>query len=302
MHFWDLSPTSVSGHSVKILGDQIASRFLTYLPSHFIEDTRLVPSLKVQKVVFVEAISNEPLAEAEWVDSLAPALASEGMTLGIVAYADLSAPNVSELLASYGNLKRLKGIRQIINHHPTDPTLTWPKVASEYLFSNEWKKNYALLAKHNFSFDLQLNPHQLNDAATFVSEHPGTTVILDHLACLHLVGKDAEADNQMLNTWRTGMTKMAALPNVYVKVSMIEFVSSGWATDKDKRQKVKELILETIALFGSHRCMFGSNFPVDKLTMSWDVVWNSFIEFIAHLEETAKNDLFFKTAEKVYRL
>lgn len=80
----------------------------------------------------------------------------------IIGYADLSKKNTEELLKSQSQLTTTRGIRQILNHHPTNSKLIWPKVErSDYLTSEDWRSNYQLLQKYNLSFDLQINPHQL---------------------------------------------------------------------------------------------------------------------------------------------
>lgn len=110
-------------------------------------------------------MSDSPYEESKWVQDVSNSVSNE---IGIVGYADLSKKDVDSLLKSQSELKGMRGIRQILNHHPTNPNLTWPKVERpNYLTSEDWKSGYALLEKYNFSFDLQINPHQLKVINSF---------------------------------------------------------------------------------------------------------------------------------------
>jgi hypothetical protein len=148
------------------------------------------------------------------------------------------------------------GIRQILNHHPTNPLLTWPKVlflfsgslltllqvSRDYLHDPTWRENFSLLAKYNFTFDFQGNPHQLLTAAEifkvfvipfspFLSSpslpllpvlpppthqllqaNPNIPIVIDHLGTLYLRGEDDK--DEALKVWREGLREMANLPQV----------------------------------------------------------------------------------------
>jgi len=189
-HYWDVTVHSKTGHNPKYLG-QCGQKYPLYAPSDYIKDTNIT-GLHLKKADWVEALSDDPLAEFKWVVELTKRPEALGVEHAIVARALLHDPNVENLLKQYANYPSIKGIRQIINHHPTNPTLTWPTIDQDYLHNEQWKKGYALLAKYNFSFDLQLNPHQMKTAASFLALHPQTPVILDHLGSLYLGNSTAE--------------------------------------------------------------------------------------------------------------
>jgi hypothetical protein len=92
--------------------------------------------------------------------------------------------------------------------------------------------------------------------------------VINHLAVPRLGRGDSE-DAVLLADWRAGMAALAALPFVYVKLSMLDFVRKEWRTDAAAKAQVKSIVNETIRLFGANRCMFASNFPVERASGGW---------------------------------
>jgi len=248
----------------------------------------------------VEAISDDHLAETKWVIELAKRPETLGVEHAIVAYAPLHDPNVENLLKQYARYPSIKGIRQIVNHHPTDPNLTWPKIDQDFLQNEQWKKGYALLAKYNLSFDLQLNPHQMKSAASFIALHPQIPVIVNHLGTLHLGDSDAE-NQRAIETWRDGMKSLSKIPHVYVKLSMLRFTKPGWETNPEGKKFIGKLVLEVIQLFGTKRCMFASNYPVDAFDSNPEDLYGAFREIVSNLTKEQQHDLFYATSDRVYR-
>jgi len=299
-HYWDLTESSTSGHNAKHLGG-VGKRFPSYIPADYIKDMKQT-GMVLKKAVFVEAISDNPLAEAKWVVDLAKRPEAKGIIHGVVAYAKLQDPNVETLLKEYAKYPAIKGIRQILNYHSTNPNLTWPNIEEDLTKNDSWKKGYALLSKYNLSFDLQLNPYQIPSAVKIISQHPETPVIVNHLATLHL-GETPEENVQALTTWRAGIKSLSELPHVSIKLSMLSFTKPGWETDSsDKKRFIRDLVHEVISLFGTKRCMIGSNLPVDAMGVSAADLYRAFKEITANLSEEQQYDLFYGTADRVYRL
>jgi len=163
-------------------------------------------------------------------------------------------------------------------------------------------KNYTLLEKYNFSFDLQLNPHQMKQASEVISKNPKITVIVDHLVTLHVGSTQAE-EEENLSIWRQGLQLLSSHKNVYMKLSMLEFIKPGWVTDPSKRTFITERVREVIRLFGSDRCMFASNWPVDACPdVTLRDLYDAFDEIASIYTEKERYDLFYGTADRVYRL
>jgi len=199
----------------------------------------------------------------------------------------------------------VRGIRQILNHGGEDVSLTWPKVQSPcYLLPNSpFARGYALLQTHHLSFDLMVNPHQLKDAAAFVHNFREIPVILDHIGCLK-VDKGSDSENEKaLQAWREGLRAVANEPHTNVKLSQLCFTKRGWETNSEANSYMRERVLEVITTFGPERCMFGSNFPVDKCMGSdMNVIYDNFLQFVKDFTHEQKVDMFCNTAKRVYRM
>jgi len=300
-HYWDCTEQSKTGHSVKILG-LAGERYPTYLPSHYVADMEKT-GLKLKKAVFVEAISSSPITEAKWCCAFLEDPAVSHIKQAVVPRANFldDHQNVEKLLQEYASYPAIKGIRQIVNHHPTNPKLTWPNVTEDFLLNATWKKNFGLLSKYNFSFDLQLNPHQMKAAAELISQHANIPIIVNHMGCLFL-GVGEEAQKNAIHVWREGMSLLAKLPNVSVKISMLTFTKPKWEHDKQSNELMKSLVNEVISMFGTKRCMFASNYPVDEVDIAPNVLYKAFLEMVSHLTPEQQQDLFYNTADRVYRL
>lgn len=147
----------------------------------------------------------------------------------VVAFVKLSQmPEAAAVLAAHQAVAggKLVGVRMILNYSDEDEALTWPQVErGDFLTGGvpSFREGFALLGKHGLSFDLQVNWFQLRGAAAFLQGFPDTVVVLDHMGCLKLTGAaDEEEDAKRVAEWREGMRALASLPNVYVKLSMLE--------------------------------------------------------------------------------
>jgi predicted TIM-barrel fold metal-dependent hydrolase len=147
-----------------------------------------------------------------------------------------------------------------------------------------FERGFALLARHRLSFDLQCAPVQLLAAAALCARHPEVPVCIDHLGkprALLRLGPDRAADGGTVNEesstllpdrrdeldrWRTGMRAMAQLPHVCVKISMLGYAVPGWIRTEPRKHLVRDLVRETVDLFGPHRCMVALNWWKDAAT------------------------------------
>jgi len=218
----------------------------------------------------------------------------------VVPYANLTLSDCEDLLSQYAKIPEVRGIRQILNHHPQNPNLTWPNVTEDFLKNDSWKNNFGKLAKFNLSFDMQLNPHQIEDAVALIKQHPNITIIINHIATLHLPESSSAERNAAIELWKSGISKLAALPNVYMKISMLGFIAKDWPTNP----VVKDAVSHVLAKFTTSRCMIASNFPTDIAAASPKEVFDGFRTLVAALgiSEAGQQDLYVKTAERVYRL
>ena len=107
----------------------------------------------------------------------------------------------------------------------------------------------------------------------------------------------ADRDDESIQGWRQGMQILAHCPNIVAKISGLAMCDWHWTVES-----IRPFVLNTIDDFGVERCMFASNFPVDKLFSSFDAVWDAFKEITADFSDDEKAALFHHNAEKYYRL
>ena len=305
-HLWDLH-----NHPNPNLGDAKGHPLPVYQANDYLRDMDELPEpLQLVSRVHVETMVGQmeggelldTVDETRWVYSqLKPTEVQQ--PFGIVAYVHLARDSIERarileqhIEASNG---RLCGVRMILNHHPDNPDLTWPQVAhGAFLRSTLFREGIALLEDHNLSFDLSCNPHQIMDAVDVFREFPGVQVVVNHLGFLH----DGENDAHE-NLWRRGMRALAALPNIHMKLSMLWFARDGFHQDADREAKVRSLVREVIDLFGCNRCMFASNYPVDKFNkISIGDLYSLFLAWCADFSDTQRADLFHNTAVRAYNL
>lgn len=128
-------------------------------------------------------------------------------------------------------------------------------------------------------------------------------MIINHLGCLHL-GQNEDEDQQNIKAWREGMKALSMQPHVSVKLSMLSFLRSDWDKNEKSFQEVKSYVMETITMFGTERCMFASNFPVDYTNggFTGPSLYSKFLELVKDFHQGERDNLFCETARKVYRL
>jgi len=247
--------------------------------------------IEVLKVVHIDAGHDpaDPLAETKWLQSLVDAPGSRGMPQGIVAYADLAAPGVDALLAAHAAHPNVRGIRQILNVHP-DPFYDY--VGRHFMREPAWREGFKQLRRHGLSFDLQIYPAQMAEAAALAQENPQTQIVLNH-AGMFVDRSEVEG----WRAWRDGMRLLAGCPNVAVKISGLGMLDHAWTVES-----IRPYVLETIDAFGVKRCMFASNFPVDRLYGSYADLWRAFAEVVRGAAEGERIALFRENAERVYRI
>ena len=200
MHLWDLERLHYPWLAAPQMAFSGDNRLLadTYTPARFRAD---VDGIEVLAVVHVEAAQDprNPLAETRWLQSLAD---DGGLPHAIVAYADLSQPDVDPLLAAHAAHRNVRGIRQILNVH-ADRRFDY--VGRHFMREPQWRAGFARLQPHGLSFDLQIYPSQMRDAAELARRHPETTLNLNHTGMF--VDRDTVAG---WCEWRDGMRGLAA--------------------------------------------------------------------------------------------
>jgi predicted TIM-barrel fold metal-dependent hydrolase len=238
--------------------------------------------------VQADADRADALAETRWLQTLADDERNQGFPHAIVAYADLCAADVEDVLGAQSAYANVRGIRQILNYHP-DPKLTYTDrdLLKEPLF----ERGFAHLADFGLSFDLQCYFPQMTRAAELAARYPDIPVILNH------AGMPVERDRAALTGWRDGLSELARCPNVAVKVSGLGMCDPTWTLDS-----LRPFVLDTLEIFGPARVLFGSNFPVDKLFSSFDALVDALITITDELTADERRAVFHDNAVRWYRL
>jgi predicted TIM-barrel fold metal-dependent hydrolase len=288
-HLWDLERFSHPWLSARPLPASVAGDVAPIAKSYLLDDY-LADTAKqnVVKSVHFDAgfDPSQPVEETRWLQSIAD---QRGFPHGIVARAELHRPDVETTLASHCRFPNVRGIRHIVNWHP-DPAKTYV-TKPDFLTDPAWLRGFAQLKRYNLSFDLQLYPSQMADAAALAAAHGDTTIILNH------AGMPVDRDPEALSLWRAGMRALGAQPNVWVKISGLGMVDWRWT-----EHSIRPFVLETIEIFGPDRCMFASNFPVDKLYSSFDALYDAFKSIVRDFSVGERRKLFSDTALAVYRI
>jgi carbohydrate kinase (thermoresistant glucokinase family) len=253
-----------------------------YLVDDYLGD---IGSLDLIGSVHIENGAGDPVAETLWIDSL---VRERGIPSVQVAKADLLASDAPGVLEAVAAVASARGVRHILNGHP-DPLYTHTDRDS-IITDPVWLRNFSRLAGLGLSFDLQVCPHQLEAAAKLAAGHPDTAIVLDH------AGMPVSQDRESLRRWRTGMRRLAAEPNVFVKISALGTNDHHWTTES-----IRPFVLDTIEIFGPARCMFGSNFPVGSLYSTFGALYAAFGSVTAAFSADERHDLFAGTARRFYR-
>lgn len=285
-HLWDLGALSYPWLTTEIqpksYGDYSAIR-RDYLVENFLAD---VDSAGVTKSVHLAAGAVDLFAETAWLEGVANDVdRSRGFPQAIVAGADLTVDSVEEGLERQAALSgRMRGVRQILSKVVTaghaDPSV-----------HPAWSAGVGLLAKHDFSLDLQVHPTQLDRALELARDNPELLVILDHCALVDY------KDPAGFALWRRGVTALAALPNVRLKISAFMLYDLEFTADS-----IRPVVHELIELFGTERAFFASNFPVDRLACSYAELWRRYQSSIEDFTADERDQLLYRTAATTYRI
>lgn len=258
------------------------------------------------------------VGETEFVNGVAAMTASGGYgefraCLGIVSLADLTlGTKVGEVLdAHMAASSRFRGIRHaagwdasddIRNSH-TDP-------CEELLLDGKFREGFAELGKRSLSFDAWLYHPQIPELTDLARAFPDTTIIFNHFGGPLGIGPYAGQREEIFSRWQENVAALAECPNVYAKLGGLVMPINGFEFHKrDLPASSDEIVVATgryyrhaIECFGPERCMFESNFPVDKQSCSYHVLYNAFKKMVADASEADKAALFHDTAHHAYRL
>ncbi len=288
-HFWAISrnyyPWLTDEPSIPFrYGDYRALR-RDYLPADYRRDAarhRVVATVHVE----AEWDPRDPVGETRWLHALAE---DTGLPSAIVAQARLARDDVAQVLAGHAAFPLVRGVREKPSAAPR-PEEVVPGAPGS-MGDPAWRKGFALLARHGFSFDLQTPWWHLFEAARLARDFPETTIILNH------TGLPADRSRAGLAAWRAAMEALAAEPNTALKISGLGLPGRPWTVADNG-----PVVLEAIRIFGTERCMFASNFPVDGLVADFDTIMDGFKKITAGFTTEERRKLFHDNAARFYRI
>ena len=256
-----------------------------YLPQDFRESWSGMP---VVASVHIEAECDrsQALAETRWVHEQA---AQSGLPNAVVAHVDLLAPDADERLAEHTAYPLTRSIRfkPVTSRRPQDSVADQPGSLHE----PRWPAALERLEKHGLAWDLRVPFWHLEEAAAVLRDFPKLPVVLQH------TGLPWDRSDAGLAAWRRGMEALAALPNVHVRLSELGLRDRPWRLEDNL-----PVVRDAVAIFGWQRAMFGSNFPVAGLRISYPALVRAMAAALAHLDERARQAIWCDNALAFYRM
>ena len=308
------------------LWDQRTRRVPRYLLDEVLDDVK--SGHNVVSTVFIECGSMfkadgpealRPIGETEFVNGIAAMSASGGygsvrVAAGIIGTANLQlvgavAPVLDAQVRAGG--ERFRGIRlgstwdphpEIANHRTNPP--------EHLLLRDDFRAGFAHLGPRSLLFEVWCYHHQIPEVTDLAHAFPDTTIVLDHFGGPIGVGPYAGKAGEVFDEWRSHIDALAECSNVIAKLGGINQEVNGFGWDTRPRPPTSQELLDanrryyehTLGVFGVDRCMFESNFPVEKASCSYTVLWNAFKRLAADYPPAEKAKLFHDNAARIYRL
>ncbi len=295
----------------------------TYLLDDYMEDLR--SGHNVRASVYMQALTRyraagpdalRPVGETEFVAAATAPRWAEGpeVARAIVGYADLRlGAAVRDMLEAHiaAGRGRFRGVRHLTTWD-ADPSLANPVTAAPkgLLLDPQYRAGVSELAKLGLSYDAWLFFPQLPELFDLAKANPDTTIIVNHCGGVVRTGQYRNKQAEVFERWSRDMRELARLPNVYVKLGGLGMRINGFNFEQgdlppssiDLAQTWQPWMLTCIEAFGADRCMFESNFPVDKGSYPYSNGWNAFKRLTAKAGPAERDALFRGTASAIYRL
>ncbi len=281
---------------------------------------------KVVSTVFVECTSGyradgpeamRPVGETDFVEAVANESAADRheatIAAGIVSYADLTAGETARdvLEAHQAASDRFRGIRHAAswNASPSIRNAHTNPPAELYRQAN-FQAGFAALTALDLTFDAWLYHPQIPELTDLARAFPGARIVLDHVGGPLGIGPYADRQAEIFPSWQASITELARCENVHVKLGGLVMPVNGFGWHKQATPPSSEALcralepyfMHCIEQFGPDRCMFESNFPVDKVSCSYNVLWNAFKRMTTSFGAGERAALFHDTACAFYRV
>jgi predicted TIM-barrel fold metal-dependent hydrolase len=281
VHFWDQRradlryPWLEAGVAHPVLGDIDIMKSPLYDVAAFHAESRFAG---VEKVVHVEAAARaaDPMAEPDWVRSLAP---NAELPIAIVAHLDLSAPSGANDVKRLADRTEVQGIRDFgVVRYLEDPGQ-----------APHFEANLKEMEEAGLLLDLDCAWEHMGRAKALADAHPGLQIVLEH------IGYPRSRDDAYFANWSPAMRDLATAGNVHCKLSGLGMTDRRWTVESLRRW-----VATSIEAFGPSRCLFGSNWPVDRIASSYDALVAAFLELISGYRPGEQEAMCCRNAEGLY--
>lgn len=287
-HIWEWQnyPWLVAPITPKMYGSDYEGLRQDYLVRDLLDD---FAGHNVVKSVHVQANydPSNPIGETQWLQKVAD---ESGFPHGIVGHAVMTDPNLEELLQAHSEYANTRGVRHQLHFWEGDP-LRCRTDRPDLCVTDEFQNGISLLKKYNMSFDIQGFSHQFVHFAELARNHPKTNFCLVHGGML------TADDDATVNGWKEGLEHLVPLPNMWVKCSGLNFFSAKCDVDH-----MSIMLNHVMDRFGSERCFYGSNFPLEKLWASYDDLVGACKKILADRTPEDQRNFFHDTAARFYRI
>lgn len=280
IHFWDLDHPQLCYSWLQpdgedeLLGERLEElKGTKYLVDDFIAETR---KANVVKAIHVQAALgiDDPVKETEWVQAAAD---RTGFPQAIVVHSNLKDPRVEEELQRHCQFPNVRGLRDFSD--------------GDYLVDPDFHRGYALLEKLRLVASVAVLGQDVTKVRDLAHKFPGTPMVIDHC------GEPAARTEKYFRSWREDLHTLAEAENILIKISGLGMVDHDWTLES-----IRPWVLACIETFGPARCVFGTNWPVDRLFSSYDKLIGAYREIIADFSDDEQQAMFSRNAETLYRI
>jgi predicted TIM-barrel fold metal-dependent hydrolase len=280
IHFWDLDNPQLCYSWLQpegedeLLGERLEElKGTKYLVDDFIAETR---KANVVKAIHVQAALgiDDPVRETEWVQAAAD---RTGFPHAIVVHSNLKDPRVEQELERHCQFSNVRGLRDFSE--------------GEYLVDPDFHRGYALLEQFNLVASVAVFGYDVTKVRDLARKFPAIPMVIDHC------GEPAARDDDYFHSWKRAMGTLAEAENIRIKISGLGMVDHDWTPES-----IRPWVLSCIETFGPARCVFGTNWPVDKLFSTYDKLIDAYRDIIADFTGDEQRAMFSRNAEHLYRI
>ena len=230
--------------------------------------------------------NGEDVSEAAWVQATADKF---GWPNAIIGHVDFASDQCCKVLSDLAKIPLMRGIRQQIHWHQ-NPQYCFA-VEPDIVLNSNWRRNFALLQDYNWCFELQVFASQMRNAAKLAAEFRETPMILQHC------GMPEDNSITGMAFWLEGIKFLADQPNVFCKFSGL-----GTFLRQNSTDFISDVTGHCLELFGANRCIYGSNFPIEKIWTPYSNLINSYFHSLSGLSRPEQKQIFYSNAKEVYKI